>query len=116
MGSNEGTIQDYEVAVKLDPMNYWLWRNLCLAHRRNNDLDTAVTTCLSGILAYPTSPSPLMVLSNLYAIKGDFSSAIQVSTEAFKFKPAMIWLALECEDSVAAPNIQEIEAKSQLEL
>jgi len=38
------------------------------------------------------------MLSGLYAAKGNYTEAISTSMQWFTFKPAILWLALECED------------------
>jgi tetratricopeptide (TPR) repeat protein len=108
-------IQMYQSEIEKDPMNFSLWYSLSETYAAAGCIDSAIEACELGNHQYPTSPSPLMALSNLYAVKGDYVAAISKCKQVFEFKPAIVWLALECEDKFTLPNVKDIEAASSLE-
>jgi tetratricopeptide (TPR) repeat protein len=93
----EQEVQRYQAAIKKDPMNYWLWHNCCKIHVSMNDLEGAIYACERGIKEF-TSPSPSMVLSNLYALKGNYDAAIKTYGQFYTVIPTILWLALESND------------------
>lgn len=84
----------YKNAIEKEPFNYWLWHNLCKLLIQRDDLDEAIRTCQLGIETSEDNPSPLMELSNLYAAKGDYGTAIKTSMKLARIKPANFRLAL----------------------
>lgn len=76
-------IRMYEDAIKRDPMNYWLWHGLCEIFVEHYGIWAAVEACKTGMEWCPTTPSPLLVLSNLYAAMGEYENAIEIWTEHF---------------------------------
>ena len=96
--SASDVMEIYRAAINSDPMNYWSWYHLCVKLVGQNQIDEAIALCKSGTIEFPKSPSPLLMLSGLYAAKGNYTEAISTSMQWFTFKPAILWLALECED------------------
>jgi hypothetical protein len=90
--------QQCQAAIADDPMNFWLWDYLCTLAISTGE---AIAECELGVKIHPQSPSHLMVLSNLYAANGQYTEAIKVGAQFLEFKPAMLWLAVECECPMA---------------
>lgn len=78
-------------------MNFWLWDYLCTLAI---SIDEAIAECELGVKIYPQSPAHLMVLSNMYAAIGQYTEAIEIGAQFLEFKPAILWLAVECECSM----------------
>ena len=102
------TISTYEAAVLEEPMSYWLWRSLCQKLVSEKSLQTAIERCERGVKDFVTSPSPLMMLSNLHAMNDDYQKAILSSMEAFVFSPAILSLALESEDHLLSTGSRDV--------
>lgn len=71
-------------AIEADPMDYWLWHIICQINLLRKDIDAAFAACKSGAAKFPTCPSPLMELSNLQAMIGQYSEAIQTQLQMFE--------------------------------
>lgn len=112
---HDKAIQRYQNAINEDPMNYWLWYNLCKIHIGTDNLEGAILACESGADKFPTSPSPLMMLSNLYAAKGDYTGAIAKSVQFLTFKPSILCLALESKDPFITAESNESDSKVMFE-
>src|SRR5215471_7883687 len=67
---NDDHIRILQGAINKEPLNYWLWHNLCGLYAAANNLDAAIHACKLGIETSSSNPSPLMELTNLYAAKG----------------------------------------------
>jgi tetratricopeptide (TPR) repeat protein len=93
------SIRMWQDAVDKEPLNYWLWHNLCRLYSAMNNLDGAIDACKLGLGLGVTdsriNPSPLMVLTNLYAAKGHYEAAIALGIELVNIKPAILLLALK---------------------
>ena len=87
-------IAAYEDALSKEPMNYWLWRDLCQILISKRSLQTAIERCERGVKECITSPSSLMMLSNLHAMNGDFKKAVPCSMQLFDFTSASLSLSL----------------------
>jgi tetratricopeptide (TPR) repeat protein len=110
------SIQIWQDAIDKEPLNYWLWRDLCRGYASMNNLDGAILACQLGIKKSRANPSPLMELTNLYAAKGDYKAAIITGMQLIKFKPIILRLALkDSKDSLNTPNSPKIKLKSSLE-
>src|ERR1700738_1284474 len=72
MGQYENCVELYEKAIKKRPFRFRPWLRLCELHFTNCHSFRAVRACEQGIQDYPRNPSPLMVLSNIYATRGDY--------------------------------------------
>lgn len=70
-------IQAYENAIRIDCTSLWSWHSLCRLHLARGNIDRAITICRREMTATPTNPVPLMVLSNLYSIDGNYQKAIR---------------------------------------
>jgi tetratricopeptide (TPR) repeat protein len=115
-GDYSQAIPMYQDAMKKDPMNYWLWYNLCRVYAASNDLDGAIHACELGIKKSTSNPSPLMALTNLYAAKGDYKAAINAGMRLLKVKPAILPLALkDSKDPLIPPTSLENKLKSSSE-
>ena len=105
----------YKDAIEKEPLNYWLWHNLCKLLVQRDDLDEAIRTCQLGIEMSEDNPSPLMELSNLYALKGDYGTAINTSMKLSFIKPAHFRLALtEPGHPLFLPNFDQHEMQCLL--
>jgi hypothetical protein len=80
-------------AIMMVPLNYWLWHELCRYYAARNDLNGAIQACERGSRMSPTNPSPIMVLSNLYAAKGEFRAAAKSSAKLSQIGTDWIRLA-----------------------
>ena len=103
-------------AIDKEPLNYWLWHNLCRVYAATNNLDGAIHACELGIKKSDTNPSPLMELTNLYAAKGDYKAAITTGMQLLKVKPVILLLALkDSKNPLITPTSLENKLKSSLE-
>ena len=103
----------YKDAIEKEPLNYWLWHNLCKLLVQRDDLDEAIRTCQLGIKKSKDNPSPLMELSNLYTAKGDYGAAIETSMKLARVKPANFRLALT-DPLLPLPNFDQHETQGLL--
>lgn len=85
------SIQD---RVATDPLNYWSWRDLTTQYAKTNDLEGAIKACELGIEKWADNPAPLMELTNLYAVNGDYQAAITTGMQLDQIKPGLLILAL----------------------
>jgi len=115
-GDHSQVIQTYEDAMKKDPINYWLWYNLCRLYATTNNLDGAIHACELGIKKFSANPSPLMELTNLYSVKGGYKAAITTRMRLLKVKSTFLLLALkDTKDPLITPTSLENKLKSSLE-
>jgi predicted Zn-dependent protease len=70
-------------AIENNPRSFWLWYGLCKAHLLKGDLDGAVAACEAGLERIPKNPAPMSQLQNLYAAKGKYGKAIEISERLF---------------------------------
>jgi hypothetical protein len=75
-----------EETIEKDPLNYTLWHEFCNALIVEKGLEETIRVCELETKKHPNSPFPLIDLSNLYAAKGDYKSAIDKSMEVFKLR------------------------------
>lgn len=73
---NERAIQLYEDRLDAEPRSFWTWRDLCEIYLLTQDYDAAIEACKRGMKKSPQNSAPAMVLSKLYASRGEFESAI----------------------------------------
>jgi hypothetical protein len=98
-------------AIDGEPLNYWLWHELCRYYASKNDMNGAIQACKLHSEKSSTNPSPLMALSNLYAAKSEFKAAVESNDKLAKVPPTLIHLAL----SAVARTPYERNLKSSLE-
>jgi hypothetical protein len=98
-------------AIDKEPLNYWLWHELCRYYASKNDLNGAIQACKLQSEKSSTNPSPLMALSNLYAAKTEFKAAVASNDKLAEIRPTWIHLAL----SAVARTPYEIDLKRSLE-
>jgi tetratricopeptide (TPR) repeat protein len=92
---NDSVIQKCRDAIDKEPLNYWLWHHLSRLYIEQNDIDGAIQACKLGMKKWINNPSPLMELSNLYAAKGDYKTAISTSMELSKIDSIFFRIALK---------------------
>jgi serine/threonine protein kinase len=92
---NDYAIQMCYNAINKEPLNYWLWHELCRLYATKNDLDGAIQACELGSQKSANNPSPLMELCNLYASKCEFKAAITTFVKLCNLKPTLLQLALK---------------------
>lgn len=80
-------IRMYGDAIQRDAMNYWLWHGLCEIFVEYYGISAAVGAYKTGMEWCPTTLSPLLVLSNLYA-------AIETWTQHFPHRRDSLRVAL----------------------
>jgi tetratricopeptide (TPR) repeat protein len=113
---DDRSIRMLQDAIDKDPLNYWLWHDLCRLYAATNNLDGAILACELEIKKSGDNPSPLMELTNLYAAKGDYKAAIKTGASLLKIKPVILLLALkESKNPVRMPTSSENKLKSKLE-
>src|SRR5271167_3807110 len=93
--SHNQSIRTLQEAIDKEPLNYWLWHNLCRLFAATNNLDGAIQACELGIKDSGTNPSPLMELTNLFPAKGDYKAAVTTGMRLLKVKPAILQLAFK---------------------
>ena len=74
----DAAIELYKEAIDVEPNGFWLWHRLSEIHIAQNRINAAINVCSDGIKKYPNVLSAKMVLYCLYALKGDYTSAITV--------------------------------------
>ena len=94
-------IEKCQVALQAEPVNYWLWHKFCRLSVEENNLDGCIEACKLEINKNPTNPSPLMELSNLYAVKGDYTEAWRTSKKVMDIEPHLLQAAIQ---DIAAPS------------
>lgn len=110
------TVQILQDAIEKEPLNYWLWHNLCTLYSTTNNLDEAIHVCELGIKKSDANPSPLMELTNLHAAKGDYKAAVTTGMQLLKFKPVILLLALkDSKDPRITRTSSENKLRSSLE-
>jgi serine/threonine protein kinase len=113
-------LSDYDQSIRMsqdaidkEPLNYWLWHNLCRLYTETNNLDGAIHACEFGIKKSGANPSPLMELTNLYAAKGDYKAAITTGMQLLKVRPVDLLVVFQNPgDPLITPSS---ELKSSLE-
>jgi tetratricopeptide (TPR) repeat protein len=119
-----GNAQDYDHAIQTchsaineEPLNYWLWHELCRLYAAKNDLKGAIQACELGSGKSVANPSPLIELSNLYAANGEFKAAITTFVKLCSLNPTLIRLALRAavRYPLESPGSYELKFKSSLE-
>jgi serine/threonine protein kinase len=100
-----------EEAIDKEPLNYWLWHNLCSLYIGMDNLDGAIQACELRIKESDSNPSPLMELTNLYAAKGDYKTAIIRGMRLLMAKPLVVLLAIK---DPKIPLIRPASLKSKL--
>jgi serine/threonine protein kinase len=119
-----GNAQGYDHAIQMchnainkEPLNYWLWHELCRLYAAKNDLKGAIQACELGSGKSVANPSPLIELSNLYAANGEFKAAITTFVKLCNLKPTLIRLALRAavRYPLESPSSYEFKFKSSLE-
>lgn len=108
-------VEKYQDAINKDPMNYWLWHNLCKVRIARDDLEGAISGCEVGADKFPNSPAPIMMLSNLYAAKGDYTTAVTKAMQCLTIKASLLCLALESKDPFIGPESEENDGKQIFE-
>jgi tetratricopeptide (TPR) repeat protein len=104
-------------AIDKEPLNYWLWHNICREYAEINNLNEAIHLCELTIKKFDANPSPLMELTNLYAAKGDYKAAITTGMQLLKIKPINLLSALKSHrDPLFTQTSPENELKSSFEL
>jgi len=63
-------------AIEEHPMKLSLWLDLCRLYIATKGFDAAITACNEANSKFPANPVPVFALSQVYAAKGDFKSAI----------------------------------------
>src|SRR5436190_16104063 len=94
MFDDDHSISTLQDAIDKEPINYWLWHDLCGLHIAANSLNGAIHACEIGIKQSGKNPSPLLELTNLYVAKGDYSAAVTTGMQLLKIKPAILLMAL----------------------
>jgi predicted Zn-dependent protease len=77
-------------AIENNLHNFWLWYGLCKAHLLKGDLDGAVAACEAGLERIPENPAQMTQLQNLYAAKGKYGEAIEISERLFTRDPSSL--------------------------
>jgi predicted Zn-dependent protease len=83
-------IDEMRAAIEREPQSFWRWYGLCKLHLLKGDLDGAVTACEAGLERTPRNPAPMTQLQNLYAVKGEYLKAIEISKELFATEPSIL--------------------------
>jgi predicted Zn-dependent protease len=97
-------------AIENNPHNFWLWYGLCKAHILKGDLDGAVAACEDGLERIPENTAPMTRLQNLYAAKGKYREAIEISERLFTRDPSS--LAETCAEIFQ--NVQCVASSQEL--
>lgn len=113
-GSDAGKlIEMYRDAIEKDTTNFSLWQTLCKVLVETSNLSDAIQECTSGIQKFGSVIAPVMVLSNLYAMKGSFEDAIATSARLIKEEDSA-WIAA-LQSNNRSPVYNEVPSKSSLE-
>lgn len=105
-GNHSKAIRVYKAAIKQQPANFWMWHNICKVYLATNDLDGAITTCEAGRTS--ANPSPAIMLSHLYAVKGNYASAINSLDKSDReILMNLLWRLKEFIDDLTPPECRE---------
>jgi tetratricopeptide (TPR) repeat protein len=107
-------IQYYQDEIKVEPLNYWLWYNLCGLLVTRGDIDEAISACQIGIEKFPKNFSPILHLINLYEAKGDYRQAIKSYRQFLDLDAVSLRLAFETGNTLMTTTSYEIELKEFL--
>jgi serine/threonine protein kinase len=69
--------QQYEIAIKEDPENFWACHSFCRVHMALYDLDHAIAACQEKAAEFLDSLSIRLQLCIMYAAKEDYRTAIR---------------------------------------
>lgn len=65
---------------------FWLWHDVCCLNIQTVNFDAAIRACNDGNTRFPLKPWPILALSNVYALKGDYHEAILAYMKFFSFR------------------------------
>jgi hypothetical protein len=105
--------------IEKDPSSFWSWHALSTLFAGNSDdIKEAITACRRGLQSSPGTPSIIMELINLYAVKGDYVEAVNLSVEVVEMDPDVILNALSSPKSPVIrsiiPDLQKKESSLEL--
>lgn len=76
-GAYRSAIGMCETAITQEPTNFWWWHNLSKAYIAINDFDGAIMACNRGMAKSTHSLVPIIAMSNIYAVRGDYRAAVR---------------------------------------
>ncbi|MFZ2199021.1 MAG: tetratricopeptide repeat protein, partial [Thermodesulfovibrionales bacterium] len=86
-GSIEQAIEDFQVAVRLDPTNWEPHNNLCLAYKSKGLYENAKEQCQTAITLRPDYAEAHNNLGVVYSREGMYDQAVEEYRKALKLKP-----------------------------
>jgi hypothetical protein len=105
--------------IEKDPSSFWSWHALStLFAGSSDDIKEAITACRRGLQSSPGTPSIIMELINLHAVKGNYVEAVNFSLDLVGMDPDVILNALSLRKSPLIrsiiPDFQKKESSLEL--
>ena len=93
-GYFDDAINEYKMAIWLDPFNVAAYRHLCRAYEEQGDYNQAIEIYKKLIAMAPNLPDLYSNLANIYYIKGEFDLAISNYQTAITLNPNNSWTSV----------------------
>jgi serine/threonine protein kinase len=104
--------------IEKDPSSFWSWHALSTLFAGTDDIEEAITACRQGLESSPGTPSIIMELINLHAVKGNYVEAVNFSLDLVGMDPDVILNALSLRKSPLIrsiiPDFQKKESSLEL--
>lgn len=100
----EKSIEQYLMAVKSDPDDYWAWSNMSIAYMDIRMFNEALSAAQNAVKANPEFADAWAVMGNVYFNLRDFDSAVRSWTRA---------VALDPNQTSALSNLQAVKQMMQ---
>ncbi|MDD3014264.1 MAG: tetratricopeptide repeat protein [Candidatus Gastranaerophilales bacterium] len=94
MGKTSDAINEYRMALWLDPTNIMAYKSLCATYEEQGDYDNAIKMYEKLIEMHPNDAIYYSNLANILYLKGDLKSAISCYQTAITLNPNKNWTSI----------------------
>ena len=94
LGRAEDAINEYRMALWIDPLNVQAYKSLCSTYEEQGDYDNAIRIYEKLIEMHPADAIYHSNLANIYYLKGDIRSAISCYHTAITINPNSNWTSV----------------------
>ncbi|MDD3150098.1 MAG: tetratricopeptide repeat protein [Candidatus Gastranaerophilales bacterium] len=94
LGRHEEAINEYKMALWIDPNNVTAYKSLCAAYEEQGDYDNAIDAYKKIIEIQPNDATLHSNLANILYMKGDFKNAISGYQNAITINPNSQWTSV----------------------